>query len=53
MRKHGSVGAKDFQSVDELGNYAPVTGHSTGEVLQVVHPTFLYELLWNVLVLGS
>ena len=34
-------GLKIFNRVDELGNYAPVTGHSTGEVLQVVHPTFL------------
>lgn len=25
-------------------------GVSTGQVAQVVHPTFLYELLWNVLV---
>jgi len=45
-------GLKIFNRVDELGNFAPVTGHSTGEVLQVVHPTFLYELLWNVLVFG-
>lgn len=45
-------GLKIFNRVDELGNYAPVTGYSTGEVLQVVHPTFLYELLWNVLVFG-
>ena len=45
-------GLKIFNRVDELGNYAPVTGHSTGEVLQVVPPTFLYELLWNVLVFG-
>ena len=45
-------GLKIFNRVDELGNYAPVTGHSTGEVLQVVHPTILYELLWNVLVFG-
>lgn len=43
-------GLKIYNRVDELGNYAPVTGHSTGEVLSVVHPTFLYELLWNVLV---
>ncbi|MGE2726674.1 prolipoprotein diacylglyceryl transferase [Mycolicibacterium pulveris] len=27
-----------------------LNGVSTGEVLQVVHPTFLYELLWNLLV---
>ncbi|MFA4081962.1 prolipoprotein diacylglyceryl transferase [Mycobacteroides salmoniphilum] len=33
-------------SVDVLN----LNGVSTGEVAQVVHPTFLYELLWNVLV---
>ena len=27
-----------------------MSGHSTGEVLTSVHPTFLYELVWNVLV---
>lgn len=37
-----------YQRVDENGNYAPVTGTSTGEVIATVHPTFLYELLWNV-----
>lgn len=37
-----------YRRVDEEGNYAPVAGTSTGEVLTTVHPTFLYELLWNV-----
>lgn len=37
-----------YRRVDEDGNYAPVAGTSTGEVLTTVHPTFLYELLWNV-----
>ena len=37
-----------YQRVDENGNYAPVAGTSTGEVIATVHPTFLYELLWNV-----
>ena len=27
-----------------------LNGISTGELVQVVHPTFLYELLWNLLV---
>lgn len=27
-----------------------MTGHSTGEIMSVVHPTFLYEALWNVAV---
>ncbi len=39
-----------YERVDELGNYAPVTGTSTGVVIDTVHPTFLYELLWNVLI---
>ncbi|MDK8449605.1 prolipoprotein diacylglyceryl transferase [Corynebacterium mastitidis] len=39
-----------YRRVDEQGNYAPVTGTSTGEVLTSVHPTFLYEMLWNLLV---
>ncbi|HAT1547789.1 prolipoprotein diacylglyceryl transferase [Corynebacterium sp. HMSC06C06] len=39
-----------FYRVNEAGEYAPVSGHSTGEVMTSVHPTFLYELVWNVLV---
>ena len=39
-----------FYRVDEAGRNAPVSGHSTGEVIASVHPTFLYELIWNVLV---
>ena len=41
-------GLEIYRRVDEAGNLAPITGVSTGEVLAVVHPTFLYELLWNV-----
>ena len=41
-------GLEIYERVDEAGNLAPVSGVSTGEVLAVVHPTFLYELLWNV-----
>ncbi|ORB61675.1 prolipoprotein diacylglyceryl transferase [Mycolicibacterium tusciae] len=36
-------GVVDVHSVD---------GVSTGQVAQVVHPTFLYESLWNALVFG-
>ncbi len=43
-------GLEIYERVDELGRPAPVTGTSTGEILAVVHPTFLYELLWNVLI---
>lgn len=39
-----------FYRVDENGDFAPLTGRSTGEVIASVHPTFLYELLWNVAV---
>lgn len=39
-----------YQRVDEAGRYAPLTGRSTGEVIASVHPTFLYELVWNVAV---
>ena len=41
-------GLEIYRRVDEAGNLAPVTGVSTGEVHAVVHPTFLYELVWNV-----
>ena len=41
-------GLEIYERVDEAGNLAPVSGVSTGEVLAVVHPTFLYDLLWNV-----
>ncbi|KQB85278.1 prolipoprotein diacylglyceryl transferase [Corynebacterium oculi] len=37
-----------YQRVDEQGRPAPVTGTSTGEVLTSVHPTFLYEMMWNL-----
>lgn len=39
-----------YYRVNETGQYAPLTGRSTGEVIASVHPTFLYELIWNVAV---
>ncbi|APG81911.1 prolipoprotein diacylglyceryl transferase [Corynebacterium pseudotuberculosis] len=39
-----------YYRVDAYGKFAPLTGHSNGEVIATVHPTFLYELIWNVLV---
>lgn len=39
-----------YRRVDESGDYAPVSGTSTGEIIATVHPTFLYELLWNLAV---
>ncbi|QGU04949.1 prolipoprotein diacylglyceryl transferase [Corynebacterium comes] len=41
-----------FYRVDENGEFSPLTGRSTGEVITSVHPTFLYELLWNLLILA-
>lgn len=32
----------------ETGRPDQLLGQSTGEVIAVVHPTFLYELLWNL-----
>lgn len=39
-----------YYRVDADGDPAPLNGRSTGEVLATVHPTFLYELLWNLLI---
>lgn len=39
--RRDSSGVVDVHSVD---------GVSTGQIAQIVHPTFLYELLWNILV---
>lgn len=46
----GPFALEIYRRVDEAGRNAPVSGHSTGEVLATVQPTFLYELLWNVLI---
>ncbi|GAA1462429.1 prolipoprotein diacylglyceryl transferase [Williamsia maris] len=45
-------GLQIFERVDANGNVGPglIDGKSTGTVVDVVQPTFLYELLWNVLV---
>src|SRR5699024_2031397 len=39
-----------FCPVDEAGRNASVSGHYNGDVSASVHPPFLYELSWNVLV---
>ena len=39
-----------YYRVDEQGAFAPLTGRSTGEGIASVHPTFLYELVWTLLV---
>lgn len=45
-------GLEIYQRADDAGRMSPslIDGVSTGEVAFVVHPTFLYELLWNVAV---
>ncbi len=43
-------GLQIFERVDADGAINYLNGVSTGRVVQVVHPTFLYELLWNLLV---
>ncbi|MGA9870157.1 MAG: prolipoprotein diacylglyceryl transferase [Rhodococcus sp. (in: high G+C Gram-positive bacteria)] len=43
-------GLEIYERVDEAGRVDQLTGVSTGFVEKVVHPTFLYELLWSLAV---
>jgi prolipoprotein diacylglyceryl transferase len=43
-------GLEIFERRDDSGALDSLNGVSTGQLVEVVHPTFLYELLWNVLV---
>ncbi|MCX5046069.1 prolipoprotein diacylglyceryl transferase [Aldersonia sp. NBC_00410] len=43
-------GLKIYERVDSAGAVDQLNGVSTGVVEKVVHPTFLYELIWNLLV---
>nr|WP_245556995.1 prolipoprotein diacylglyceryl transferase [Jongsikchunia kroppenstedtii] len=46
-------GLKIYERTPVLDPDSPwtnINGHSTGEVVRVVQPTFLYELVWNLLV---
>ncbi|OZE97300.1 prolipoprotein diacylglyceryl transferase [Rhodococcus sp. 15-2388-1-1a] len=43
-------GLEIYERVDANGRLDPLNGISTGFVEKVVHPTFLYELLWSVAV---
>jgi prolipoprotein diacylglyceryl transferase len=43
-------GMKIYERRDASGALDSLNGVSDGQVLGVVHPTFLYELLWNLLV---
>lgn len=39
-----------YRRVNDAGYVDPIYGHSTGEVIATVQPTFLYELVWNLAV---
>lgn len=43
-------GLEIYQRVNSAGMVDPMDGASNGVVLTVVQPTFLYELIWNVLI---
>jgi len=43
-------GLEIYERVNAAGVPDQLNGVSTGQVVEVVHPTFLYELLWNVLI---
>lgn len=45
-------GLKIYDRVDDNGYRDPglISGVSNGHVVDIVHPTFLYELLWNLLI---
>ncbi|WP_123026319.1 prolipoprotein diacylglyceryl transferase [Mycolicibacterium stellerae] len=43
-------GLEIFERRDANGALDSLNGVSTGQLIEIVHPTFLYELLWNLLV---
>ncbi|MFI9534537.1 prolipoprotein diacylglyceryl transferase [Nocardia fusca] len=46
-------GLEIYLRFDDSGRLDMMNGVSSGEVHSIVHPTFLYELIWNVLVVGA
>jgi prolipoprotein diacylglyceryl transferase len=48
-------GLKIYERSDSSGFTSPnlIDGKSTGEVFAIVQPTFLYELLWNLLIVAA
>src|SRR4029079_17083209 len=46
-------GMEIYERRDATGALDTLNGVSTGQLIEVVHPTFLYELLWNVLVFAA
>jgi prolipoprotein diacylglyceryl transferase len=43
-------GLEIYERRDHTGALDSLNGVSTGQLVDIVHPTFLYELLWNVLI---
>ena len=46
-------GLEIYERRDAGGYIDSLNGVSTGQLVEVVHPTFLYELLWNVLIFAA
>ncbi|AGB23310.1 prolipoprotein diacylglyceryl transferase [Mycobacterium sp. JS623] len=46
-------GLEIYERRDASGALDTLNGASTGQLIEVVHPTFLYELLWNLLVFAA
>ena len=46
-------GLEIYERRDANGALDTLNGASTGQLVEVVHPTFLYELLWNLLVFAA
>ena len=46
-------GLEIYERRDANGALDSLNGVSTGQLVEVVHPTFLYELLWNLLVFAA
>lgn len=44
------LGLKIYERYDADGRVDNLNGVSTGVVEKIVHPTFLYEMLWNILI---
>ncbi|MEW5811788.1 MAG: prolipoprotein diacylglyceryl transferase, partial [Actinomycetota bacterium] len=43
-------GLEIYERVNSAGVPDSLNGVSTGQLIEIVHPTFLYELIWNLLV---
>ena len=46
-------GLEIYERRDAAGYIDSLNGVSTGQLVEVVHPTFLYELLWNLLIFAA